>query len=40
MESYAGIDLHASNSYLGVIDTHDNRLFGKRLPNQTKGVMS
>ena len=34
MESYAGIDLHASNSYLGVIDSHDKRLFEKRLPNE------
>jgi transposase len=40
MESYAGIDLHASNSYLGVIDTHDNRLFGKRLPNELDTIRS
>ena len=33
MKSYAGIDLHSSNNYLGVIDGKDKRLFGKRLPN-------
>ena len=33
MPTYAGIDLHSSNSYIGVIDEHDQRLYGKRLPN-------
>lgn len=33
MKFYAGIDLHASNNFLGVIDSKDNRLFGKRLSN-------
>jgi len=33
MKAYAGIDLHSSNNYLGVIDSKDKRLFGKRLPN-------
>lgn len=33
MKSYAGIDLHASNNYLGIIDRKDRRLFGKRLSN-------
>jgi transposase len=40
MRSYAGIDLHASNSYLGIIDTDDNRLFGKRLSNQLDTIRS
>lgn len=40
MRSYAGIDLHASNSYLGIIDTDDNRLFGKRLLNQLDTIRS
>lgn len=40
MRSYAGIDLHSSNSYLGVIDAHDNRLFGKRLPNRLDTIRS
>ena len=33
MKSYAGIDLHASNNYIGIIDSKDKRLFGKRLSN-------
>jgi len=33
MPSYAGIDLHARNSYLGIIDNRDKPLFEKRLPN-------
>lgn len=30
MKLYAGIDLHSSNNYLGIIDAKDQRLFGKR----------
>ncbi len=33
METYAGIDLHSSNNYLGIIDSQDKRLFSRRLPN-------
>ena len=33
MGTYAGIDLHSSNSYIGIIDDQDRRQFGKRLPN-------
>ena len=33
MEAYAGIDLHSSNSYIGIIDEQDRRHFSKRLPN-------
>ena len=33
METYAGIDLHASNNYLGIINRNDKRLFDKRLAN-------
>ena len=40
MRSYAGIDLHATNSYLGIIDDDENRLFGKRLPNQLDTIRS
>ncbi|MDY6911907.1 MAG: IS110 family transposase [Chloroflexota bacterium] len=40
MRSYAGIDLHSTNSYLGIIDTDDNRLFGKRLPNELDTIRS
>lgn len=33
MQLYAGIDLHSSNNYLGIINTDNKRVFGKRLPN-------
>lgn len=34
MTTYAGIDLHSNNIYLGIIDRNNTRLFGKRLPNK------
>ena len=34
MATYAGIDLHSNNIYLGVINQNDERLFNKRLPNK------
>ena len=34
MKIYAGIDLHSSNNYIGIIDEQDHRLYQKRLPNQ------
>ena len=34
MTVYAGIDLHSNNSYLGILDHGNQRLFGKRLPNK------
>ena len=33
MKTYAGIDLHSSNNYLGIINEQDKRLFSRRLPN-------
>ncbi len=33
METYAGIDLHSSNSCVGIIDENDQRLFGKKMDN-------
>ena len=39
MELYAGIDLHSSNNYTGVINEEDKRLYGKRLPNQLEPKM-
>lgn len=38
-KAYAGIDLHSSNNYLGVIDEQDRRLFEKRLPNDLDVVL-
>ena len=39
MEAYAGIDLHSSNSYIGVIDEQDKRLYVKRLPNSIHQIL-
>lgn len=39
MKAYAGIDLHSSNNYLGILDDHDKRLYGKRLPNELNQVL-
>jgi transposase len=40
MQTYAGIDLHSSNNYLGIIDENDQKLYGKRLPNELETVVS
>lgn len=39
MGTYAGIDLHSSNSYIGIIDEQDRRQFGKRLPNSLTQIL-
>ncbi len=39
METYAGIDLHSNNNYIGVIDEKDERLFGKRIDNRIENVL-
>lgn len=33
MGTYAGIDLHSTSCYLGIIDEDDTRLFGRKLDN-------
>jgi transposase len=40
MKTYAGIDLHSSNSFIGVIDENDKRLFKKRLPNRMEDILT
>ncbi len=40
MGTYAGIDLHSSNSYIGIIDEQDRRHFGKRLPNSLTQILA
>ena len=40
MKVYAGIDLHSSNNYIGIINEKDERLYQKRLPNQLEHVLS
>jgi len=39
MKVYAGIDLHSSNNYVGIIDEEDKRLYQKRLPNQLEYIL-
>ena len=39
MQAYAGIDLHSSNSYIGVIDDQDQRLYGKRMVNSISQIL-
>jgi transposase len=39
MKSYAGIDLHSTNNYVGIIDDQDQKLYGKRLPNELNSVL-
>ena len=40
MKLYAGIDLHSNNSYIGIIDENDNRIFKKRLPNEIGAILA
>jgi transposase len=39
MKVYAGIDLHSSNNYIGIIDEEDQRLYQKRLPNRLEHIL-
>ena len=39
MKAYAGIDLHSSNSYVGIINDRDERLFQKRMPNHLGHIL-
>lgn len=40
METYAGIDLHSSNNFIGVINNKDQRLYGKRHSNRLTDVLT
>jgi len=40
MKTYAGIDLHSSNNYLGIVDDQDKRLFSRWLPNCIDTIVS
>jgi transposase len=40
LKTYAGIDLHSSNSFIGIIDENDKRLFKKRLPNKMDDILT
>ncbi len=39
MEAYAGIDLHSSNNYIGIMDQDYKRLFSRRLPNSLDKIL-
>jgi len=39
MRLYAGIDLHSSNNYIGIMDQDYKRLFGRRQPNDLNRVL-
>ena len=39
METYAGIDLHSSNNFIGVINDKDKILYGKRHSNRLDDVL-
>ena len=39
MGTYAGIDLHSSNNYIGIMNQDHKRLFGKRLPNSLDEIL-
>jgi transposase len=39
MKLYAGIDVHSSNNYVGIIDEKDKRLYQKRLPNRLENIL-
>ena len=39
MKLYAGIDLHSSNNYIGIIDEQDNKILGKRIDNHLPSVL-
>ena len=39
MQVYAGIDLHANNNYLGVVDANGKRILKKKLPNDPEVIL-
>lgn len=39
MKAYAGIDLHSSNNFIGIIDETDKRLYSKRHENRVDVVL-
>lgn len=40
MKLYAGIDLHANNNYLAIIDDKDTRVYKRKLPNQPDVILA
>lgn len=40
MRLYAGNDLHSNNTYIGISDEHDKRVYHKRLPNKPDVILA
>jgi len=40
MKLYAGIDLHANNNYLAVIDENDSRVYKRKSPNRPDVILA
>lgn len=40
MKLYAGIDLHANNNCLAIIDGNDTRIYKRKLPNQPDVILA
>lgn len=40
MKLYAGIDLHANNNYLAIIDESDTRVYKRKLPNEPDVILA
>jgi len=36
---YCGMDLHSNNTFIGILDEKDKRIFQKRSPNNIKGIL-
>ncbi len=39
MQTYAGINLHSTNSYIGIINQDDKRLHSQRYGNNLKQIL-
>jgi transposase len=39
MRTYAGIDLHSTSCYLGILDENDTRVFGRKIDNSLDLIM-
>jgi len=39
MIAYAGIDLHSTNSFVGIMDHRSKRLYGGKLPNDLNLIL-
>ncbi len=39
MKAYAGIDLHSSNNYIGIMDQNNKRIVGRKLPNSLNIIL-